>query len=232
MASNYPPAGYPGAPAPKKKTSPIVWVLLVVGVIVLLFVLAVAGLGFFVVYKAKQAGIDPGLWQKNPSLAAAKMIAASNPDAEVVRVDEGKGIVVIREKSTGKTFTMNFEDIKKGRITFSDDKGETMTVGGGAENLPSWVPVYSGVKPEVAIAGQSGEGAGGTYSFTTRDSVPSVADFYKSALEKEGFTVNTGSEAGLNTMTGKDEGTGRNVIVTITPASGETRVQVVYSTEK
>ncbi len=231
MASNYPPAGYAGAPAPKKKTSPIVWVLLVIGVIVLLFVLAIAGIGFFFVYKAKQAGIDPGLWQRNPSLAAAKMIAATNPDAEVVRADEGKGIVVIRQKSTGKTFTMNFEDIKKGRITFSDDEGATATVGGGAENLPAWVPVYSGVKPEVAVAGQSGEGAGGTFAFTTRDSVAAVADFYKSALEREGFTVNTESEAGLNIMTAVDESGGRKVSVSIT-GGGETRAQVVYSTEK
>ena len=52
----------PGLPA-KKKTSPVVWVLVgCLGLIVIVGVVAIIG-GFFVAQKVKQAGLDPALWE-------------------------------------------------------------------------------------------------------------------------------------------------------------------------
>lgn len=232
MGEEYPQAACPGAPAPKKKTHPLAWVLVAIGGVLLLFGLLIIAGGLFLFNKAKQAGFDPDLWAKNPAAAAARMIAAANPDAELVRVDERKGIVVIREKSTGKTFTINFEDVKRGRIVFSDDRGETVALGGAAK-LPDWVPVYAGAKPELAAAGEGAERSGGTYQFTTRDSVSAVAGYYKAALEKAGFTINAETaQPGVATVSGDDEAGGRMVNVTLVSEGQETRVHVVYSQSK
>src|SRR6266705_1081547 len=89
MSTNVPPppGGFPsGAPGPMypppqvRKTSPLVWVLVGIGAFFLLLVIAVAGAGFFLVHKAKQAGIDPDLIKRNPALASVKMMAALNPN--------------------------------------------------------------------------------------------------------------------------------------------------------
>src|SRR5215510_11370885 len=80
-------APVPGEPV-KRKTSPIVWVLVaILGIFVLGFV-GVVGTGWFVYSKVKQAGIDPELFRTNPGLAIGKVITAVNPDAEVVRTDD------------------------------------------------------------------------------------------------------------------------------------------------
>ena len=48
-------------------------------------VTAMCGLaGYFIMHKAKQAGLDSGLLSKNPFYAAAKMAATMNPDVETV----------------------------------------------------------------------------------------------------------------------------------------------------
>src|SRR5450759_1653720 len=86
------PPGGPGAmyPPPPKKTSPIVWVLVGLGAFLLLVVIAVAGAGFFLVHKVKQAGLDPELMRRNPGLATVKMMAALNPNIEVLSVNENR----------------------------------------------------------------------------------------------------------------------------------------------
>src|SRR4051812_39175440 len=81
-----PAAPLPTASAPRK-TSPIVWILLGLGVMIVLFVGALTIGGIFIVHKAKQAGLDPELWQRNPGVAVTKMLAAANPDAEIVSLD-------------------------------------------------------------------------------------------------------------------------------------------------
>ena len=68
MSTAYPPAPQP---APKKKISPIVWILGGCGVFVVLAILVVIAGGLFVFNKAKQAGLDPELMRKNPALGAA-----------------------------------------------------------------------------------------------------------------------------------------------------------------
>src|SRR6187455_2979747 len=79
------PPGLPGAAPAKRKTSPIVWVLVIIlGIFVLGFV-GVVGTGLFVYSKVRQAGVDPELFRTNPGLAVSRLIAAVNPDVEVVR---------------------------------------------------------------------------------------------------------------------------------------------------
>ena len=136
-AGSPPPAATPiatppgtGAPAKEKGTA-------VLdpggGGIFVLTSIAVIGGGLFVAHKVKQAGIDPELIEKNPGLAAAKMIAAMNPDVDVVSTDENSGTITLRDKKSGETVTMNFEDVEKGRIVFEGKGGEKVEIQGQGE---------------------------------------------------------------------------------------------------
>src|SRR5689334_16268612 len=71
-----------------RKTSPIVWVLVIIGGLFGLGLLAAIGTGAFFVHKARQAGIDGNLFRDNPGLAIGKMMAAVNPNLEVIRTNE------------------------------------------------------------------------------------------------------------------------------------------------
>ena len=131
------------APAVARKTSPIVWILVAVLGLFLLGGIAVVGGGLFLVHKAKQAGIDPELMRNNPGLATAKLLAATNPDLEVVSTDDQRGLITVRQKSTGKIMTVNFDEIKRGKITFREDGKDAVTLeahgdgqGAGAASLP------------------------------------------------------------------------------------------------
>jgi hypothetical protein len=250
------PAYSAGAPA-RKKTSPWVWVAVaVVGLFVLLGV-AIAGLGFYAVHKAKQAGLDTGLIQRNPGLAVAKMVVAANPDLEVLRLDEGKGLITLREKSTGKTTTVDFEAVKQGRITFRDDKGESFSINsdsggmemksssgesvkfgtGGEAKVPSWIPTYPGVKVESKYTRQGGDGEAGAFGFSTKDPVKRVLEFYNQGLKAAGlnissqFTQENGDSPG-GMITAEDGSKQRTVVVTVGTESGGTSVALTYAIKK
>ena len=241
--------------APKKKVSPVVIILAVVaGLVVIVTLLMVAG-GLFVYTKAKQAGFDPEMMKENPGLAVAKMVAAMNPDVDVVDVDEGAGQITLRDKKSGKTVTVDFDDVKEGRITFQGDEGEKMTFdasGGGEEGslrlkssegtfeigaaasgkVPGWVPAYPGAAPEAVMSGETPEGRGGTVTFTTSDSVTKVMEFYTGALKRDGFEVNSmqhgGAEAGAM-VTGETPGGKRNVVIMIGTGKPGTTAAVSFS---
>jgi hypothetical protein len=46
-------------------------------------------------------------------LALGRRIAAANPDAELVSIDEDAGTIGLRNKKTGKVVTITFEDATK-----------------------------------------------------------------------------------------------------------------------
>lgn len=223
----------PGVPA-KRKTSPIVWILVIVLGLFVLGGVAVVGTTFFIVHKARQAGIDPDLWRRNPGLAAGKMIAAFNPNLEVLRVNEGSGTITLRDKRTGKETTISFDDAQHGRfhISTEDDNGKQATVdfGGSAANLPSWIPQYPGSNPQVAIAGSGADGAGGSFTFTTSDPQSRVIEFYKDKFKslglESGYTETAIGEGAA--LTGTDDSTRRSLTVTIGASGGQTSVTVLY----
>jgi len=109
------------------KSNTLLWVLGGCGVFIVLCIVVVAGLGFFLMHKAKQAGIDPELIQKNPALAVAKMTVAANPDLETVSNDDSTGTIVVRDKKSGKISTMRV-DSEKRTMTVTDDQGKTVTM--------------------------------------------------------------------------------------------------------
>ncbi|MEK6303766.1 MAG: hypothetical protein AABO41_23925 [Acidobacteriota bacterium] len=204
-------------PAPQKKSSVWTWVLVGCGTFLILGVIAVVGGGYFVYNKAREAGLDPVLMQKQPTLAAAKIMVAMNPDIELVSVDEEKGLITVKDKKTGDTVTINLEQAHDGKVKFKkdgDDEGEvsmeaegdgasgslevktkegTAKFGSGAaaEGLPDWFPAYPGAKVQGNYSSIGKDGYVGGYQFTTPDAVDRVVKFYEEGLKQAGLKVTT-----------------------------------------
>ena len=229
------PVAPPPAAAPaQRKTSPLVWILVIVLGLFVLGGLAVGGLVMFGVHKLHQAGIDSQLWQRNPGLAASKMIAAFNPDVEVLHVDDGNGTITLRDKRNGKQWTMNFDDVKNGRfhMRINDDSGGkgggTLDIGGDASKLPSWIPQYPGSKPVVAITGSGDQGEGGAFGFDTTDSPQEVMKFYQDKVNDLGLKTNmTANTADGGTISASEPG-GRSLTVTVSTENGHTHAAIFY----
>ena len=247
-------------PPPQKKSNVLVWVVagcatfLVIGVIVVFLG------GLFVWNKAKEAGLDPELMQKKTALAVAKMMVATNPDVELVSVDDEKGLITVRDKKTGKTITVNLDEAKSGKITFKgDEKDEEVTLeakgdgdtgslevktkegsarfaAGSAAKLPDWFPSYPGATIQVTISAQGKDGEGGSFGFSTTDAIEKVVKFYEDNLKQAGLkiTTNTVQQNGavtMGTLVGEDEGKKRSALINALSEKGETKVTVVFASK-
>lgn len=151
-------------------------------------------------------------FQKNPAAAAMKLALKGNPDLEIVKTDDGRKLVTIRDKKTGEETTWSFEDIEKGKFTLKSSKGGEMSVdasggdgkgklvvkgpdgevvfGGDAAAVapPAWVPLYPAVK--VQSGGLRAERAGkisGTLVTESADGVAKVREFYETKLKADGY---------------------------------------------
>ena len=222
------PQAVPPVAAPvKRKTSPIVWILLAVAGV---FVLCIVGL------------IVAGLYvARNPGTVMAKLITAANPDAEVLSTDLGSQTVRIRDRRTGKEVTLSFDDVKKGRLKFSatGDNGEVanLEIGGGEGKLPAWVPTYPGARAQgnLTASGADGDGVGegGMVTFTTPDPVSKVIAFYDAKCKEMGMSVNLSqlSDTG-GLVVGADEGDRRKLHVMVGGGSGDTTITVTYGRKR
>jgi hypothetical protein len=197
----------------------------------------------------------------NPTLAVAEAVVRANPELEVVDSDSKAGTLTIKNTKTGEIVTMNAKDVENGKITFTtkdgtttfdgskngeggtvkvtNEKGEqaTFTAGQGApQNLPSWVPTYSGGEVQGVMDASTTEGRSATFTVTTTDSVDEVANFYESQLKGSGFKVEkTSFEAnGQKTInlaaTGNDEK--RSATVIVSTSDGKTQALVNFNEKK
>jgi hypothetical protein len=201
--SNVPPVPQP----PKKGLSPLAWIgigclgLLIVGGIVATIITV------FVARKVSEVASE---MQEDPVAATAKLLAAANPDIELVAADKENRTVTFREVSTGKELTFGYDDIEQGRVSFSSGEetaevsvtgqegaGEltvktsegTATFGAGesAGDIPDWIPVY----PDAPITNNfSSELQGqrsGTFSFTTDSDIDTILNYYDTEAKALGL---------------------------------------------
>lgn len=235
------PQPAPGTAPVRRKTSPIVWILVAFLGVILLFGIAVVGTGIFVARKAIHAGIDPDLMKRNPGLAMAKLITSMNPDTEIVKTDDNAGTVTIRDRRTSKVTTFSFDDIRNGRFNMQvqDDSGKTATVevGGVGGKLPSWVPGYPGSTPKgtFSVTGTSddGSGSGGNFTYTTPDPPSKVMSFYQDKAREMGMkaNVNTTTDDGGMLIVADDDSR-RTLTIVVGKGSPDTTVNVSYASKR
>jgi hypothetical protein len=245
------PSAYPEpAGPPQKKSKVLIWVLAGCGGLIALTLIGMLAVGFFIKSKVSESGGNPGF-------AAAKILAAMNPNVDVVRADERTGKITLRDKKTGKTVTLDFQDIQKGRISFEDETGEkvdirtdseggrgsmtmkssegTMQWGTGSlADVPGWVPKFPGAQAVGTFSAQGKEGEGGSFQLKCDGSVQKVADFYEQALKGAGMTVEKhtmqADGKSMVMLTGS-ETTGRSVVANVTSGNEGTVATIIYSTK-
>jgi hypothetical protein len=251
VSSPVPPP--PGSPPPRKGLSPLAWVGIGCGVIIVLAMIVLGVLGFFVKKKADEIS-------KNPTMAAAKIAVQLNPDLELVSADEAHNTLTIKDKKTGEVVTFNAEDIKNGKLTIksnkngtttfdgsstnggslkvTNDKGEVSTFNGGGtpQNLPSWLPVYPGGAVQGTFDTTSAEGRSAAFTVTTTDAVSKVMDFYETQFKGAGLKVDkstfssNGQDGG--TLSAKSDDDKRQASVLLGTADGKTSATVTFQEKK
>ncbi len=113
----------------KMETAPKIFI----GCGVLLVILVVL-VYFGSLHFCKKVGLDAGLMSRNPGLAAAKLLVTANPELDLVKLDEKKGTITIRNKQTGEVITVDFRDVEAGRIVFKGQDGE-VTISGDDKGM-------------------------------------------------------------------------------------------------
>jgi hypothetical protein len=227
-------------PGPRRRTSPLVWILVVVGGLVLVGgAIALAG-GLFLVHKAREAGVDPELFRENPGLAIGKLIAAAHPDTEVVSTDAASGTVTLRDRRTGKEMTLTFDQARTGNFRFEADedngKKAVVELGGDAEKIPADVPVYPGAKVQATfeVDGDGAKGQGAyEYEFSTPDAPAKVVAWYHKRFEEAGLKLalhNDSPDGGM--LVAEDDANRRTLRVIVSRDSGGTTINVTARVNK
>ena len=244
-------------PPPQQKSKALTYVLVGCGTFVLLGIIAVVLGGYFVWNKAKEAGLDPELMQKHPAVATAKMLVALNPDIELVSVDEEKELITVKDKKTGETVTVTLNQAKNGKVSFTKDGEEAVTIeakadeskgslevksaegtakfgSGAVDKLPSWLPAYPDSRPEGSYSAQTKEGESGGFHFTTKDAPNKVISFYEEGLKQAGLTVKTNilqqnGAATAGMATGEDSNAKRSTVINAVVSEEGTQVTVVFT---
>jgi hypothetical protein len=200
----------PPIPTPAKKgLSPWVWLGIGCAGIIVISLVGFTIAGYFLYGKAREVARD---MEEDPVATTARIIAAANPEIELVDADADHRTVTFRNTETGEEFVFDYDDIEEGRfelesgdestsieldtdaeggggMTIRTDDGETMTYGTAAGGPPEWVPVYPGTEPQGTYASDTPEMRTGAFTFETDDELENVLDFYESELEASGFTI-------------------------------------------
>ncbi len=242
------------SPAPVQKGSgPLKWILIGCGGLVVFVAIVITGMCWWGAHKIKNYA---EMAQKNPAVAVAKLMVAANPDLEIVSQDDEKGTLTIHNKKTGEEITMNADDIKQGRLKFKNEKGEEVTfegssekgkegltvkskegivtIGGGTQPRPSWVPSYPGSAPVNTYSRTSETGIVGSFSFQTDDPSDKVLDYFENELKTSGFTVEkakmSGGAIAIGSLHAKRDDGKRMVNISIVPIGNVSQVTVQYET--
>ena len=188
-ASSPVPPGPP--PLPKQGPSPLVWVGIACGAVILVLVgLSAMGVGFV---KKK---ID--LYKKNPEKPAAEMLVSVHPDLEIQEHNDEKGEMTIRVKG-GETLTARYNEIAKGKFSFKDAQGNVVRLGGKTDlsDVLPWVPKVTGLSDIKAFQNIRDGKAAGFYTGITEEAAEPIETFVKAEAHKLGLSSSAVSSVAL-----------------------------------
>jgi hypothetical protein len=209
--------------------------------------IVMAGLGFYWMHKAREAGWNPDLMRKNRDLATAELAVVRGGDVRVLSTNDAAGTMLVRDRKTGKTTLLKFdratkrmapvtEEANSGRVTTDTNsaravgnQGDAGTFSSAGSGIPSWVPLYPGASPRTSASSNSNEKQGGSYSFSANDPPEKVVSYYSEQLSSAGMKLSTtsGREGTTVSAIHQDNGS-RTVVVTISNGSDGTHVRVTY----
>lgn len=245
-----PPTAQPPA-AKKKGLSPVAWILIGCGGILLVVVLAMGACGMFVAKKAKD-------FAENPARNAAELVVRLNPDLELVGSDDDAETITIRSKDSGEEMTFDWSEIQQGNFSFSSDDGEfrvnasgdedgavvTMTGddgettqifgAGGDVDIPGWIPMADGATDvQSTFSMRNGDQVSGAFTYKTSSSIDDVTALYDEKLKDAGFEVsrNTYSSSGRESasVSGTRDDNEDTIQVAVTQDGSDTTVVVNYT---
>lgn len=222
-----------------------------IATLILMAIVAVAGLGFYWLHKAKEAGLNPYLMTKNRALAAAEVAVIRKGEVRLISTNDAAETMLVRDKKTGKTLTLKFDRAKKSMVEMEEHGKQAAPVApvnsGTAEakepdgtaksvnpaNPPSWVAVYPGASLQNLVSADDNEKLTGSYTFTSTDAADKVLSYYSQQLTSDGMKLTTtASGTGDQIVTGSQENAGRTVQVTVSTISKGTQVGVTYEQKK
>jgi hypothetical protein len=204
-------------PLPPKKSNALLWVLVGIGGFFLLIALVVVG---GIAYVAR-----------NPTLVMSKMIAAANPNVEVISVNKGSQQITLRDKKTGESYNITFDDVKNGKFSMKSSNGRATFTMGGKAKAPAWVPEYPGSDPQSAFSAQGQDSDSGTFTFKTRDPSDKVTRFYQDQLPNSGLKISSHvTTSGSSSMlVAEDDAKKHTVTVIVSADNTNTTVAVTYA---
>jgi hypothetical protein len=216
MATNIAPP-----PSPQKSNT-LLWVLVGCGGLLLLVGMVVVGGIAYVAH--------------NPARFMTKMITAANPNVEVVSVNNGSQKITLRDKKTGKVYTITFNDAKNGRFAMTGDDNASFNFGGRAK-IPAWVPDYPNSNPQSSFSAQGAEGNTGTFTFKTSDLSDKVIKFYQDQFQSSGLKITTNmthqeGQSSTGILVAEDDVKKHTLTVVIGVEGRETTVAVTYAANK
>lgn len=103
-----------------KGLSPLAWVGIGCGGLLVVGLVALVAVGVFVGMKVKDAVADA---DGNPERFAAEMVVKMNPDLEIIESGKEEGKMKIRVKKSGEEISVSYRDIKDGKLSIETADG-------------------------------------------------------------------------------------------------------------
>lgn len=221
---------------PRKRPSPLVIAGVVCGGVLLLIAVGV----WFSLHSAKTALGD---YHINPARAAAMLAVKTDPEFNLVRTDDAKGEITLRDRKTGEEMTMRFEDYtnRKAGIATPPAVAEVRRVEPAPRaeqpppkpaevapkieepmpeadepGPPRWVPAYPRANtPPGSMKMEKQDSIAGAVTVRTMDTVGQVKVFYEGRLKSDGFEIESTGDGNQSAVINARKDNGRRTITAL-----------------
>jgi hypothetical protein len=166
--------------------------------------------------------------------AAAELAVNRDPDLELVNSDDATGVITFRNKKTGQSGTLSYQEAAQGKFTV--DPGRTILKPGEPVVLPSWVPNFPGLETREGSVRTVSQGRESVrLRAASNQPVDIIAAFYNKRLEEAGFTVTgqqqTAGEFATRMLQARDATGQRSMTISITHQKKNEPIAVVLAIE-